>query len=90
MWSVRRRRSGTCRCGQVRRFGQVVTELGGNDHLVAHGLQRLAYQVLVLAVAVHFGGVEERNVQVHRFVDGIYRILAVGIWGIALCEAHAA
>ena len=70
-------------------MSQVVTELGGNDHPVAHRLQRFTYQVLVLAVAVHFGGVEERNAQVHRLAYCFYRILAVGIRGIALREAHA-
>ena len=36
-------------------------ELGGDDHLLAEGSERLAHQLLVRERAVDLGGVEERD-----------------------------
>ena len=53
-------------------------------------MNKILNKVFVLAIAIHPGGVEECHAQVHRPADGLYRILAVGVWWITLREAHAA
>ncbi len=66
------------------------TELRGDRHLVAHVLQRLADDDLVLVGPVDFGGVEERDADVDGLVqrgDGIrFRRAAIVDAG----ESHAA
>ena len=44
----------------------VEAELGGDHDLVAHRLERLADQLLVVERAVDLGGVEERDAALHR------------------------
>jgi hypothetical protein len=65
---------------------EVDAELGGEDDLVAVRGERLADQLLVVAEAVHVGGVEERDAEREGPGDGGDRLVGVGG---AVGEAHA-
>ena len=66
-----------------------VAELRGEDHLVATALDRPAHQTLVLAAAVHVGGVEEVQPQVEGAVDGGDGFPVIA-GAVELRHAHAA
>ena len=53
-------------------------ELRGQHHLVAAALERLADEFLVGVRAVDLGGVDERDAEVERAVDGADRLRVVG------------
>src|SRR5258706_946780 len=56
-----------------------LAELGADDHALAAALERFAEQRLVVAPAVHVGGVEEVDALVERVVDDADRFLVVGV-----------
>jgi hypothetical protein len=66
-----------------------VAELGGDDHLVPVRSQRLADQALVGEGAVHVGGVEEGDPELHGAADHRLRLLLVG-HPVELRHPHAA
>ena len=72
-----------------RRLSRRIAELGGQLHLVAAAGDRLADELLVVAGAVHVGGVEERHAEVERAVDRRDRLGLVG-WAVELGHPHAA
>src|SRR5207244_10961115 len=58
-----------------------VAELGGEHHLVSPAQDRPAHEVLVVAPAVHVGGVEEVDTEVEGVVDDSYRLDVVALAG---------
>src|SRR6185312_14214309 len=64
-------------------------ELGGQDHLVAFALEEAADQLLVVAMAIGVGGVEEIDAGGERGFQGRQRFRIVP-WPIELGHAHAA
>ena len=65
------------------------TELGGDHHLAAHWLQRLADDFLVGERAVDFGGVEEGDAQFHRLTDQLDALLLAEAVVVAEVQSHA-
>ena len=101
MTSVRSRFSdavGDCRMCSGRLFKpccpsvarQLEAELGGDHHLVADRLQRLADQLLVGERAIDLGGVEEGHAALESGADQADRVLRVGGRAVAVAQAHAA
>jgi hypothetical protein len=66
-----------------------VAELGGEHDLVAAAAQGPAQQLLVLAPAVHVGGVEEVHAEVERTVDDRDGLLLVAL-AVDVGHGHAA
>ena len=65
-------------------------ELGGDDDVVAHRLQRLADQLLVVEGAVDLGGVEEGDAAVDRGAEERDHLVARRSRAERLAHAHAA
>src|SRR6185369_5186442 len=66
-----------------------VPELGGQEHLLAPVVDRSSDQFLVLADAIHVGGVEEGHSLLDRMVDSRDRFL-LATRAIEFAHAHAA
>ncbi|MNT34251.1 hypothetical protein D3C72_1702220 [compost metagenome] len=64
-------------------------ELGGDDHLVAHGLQGFAHHLLVQG-AVGFGGIEEGDPAREGVTDQFNPSGTVQPGTVAKAQAHAA
>ncbi len=65
-------------------------ELGGDHHLVADGLQRLADHLLVDERAIGLGGVEEGDAPLEGCADQPDRVLLLLGRPVAEAQAHAA
>ena len=68
----------------------VDAELGGDDHLVADRLQRLADDFLVLERAIDLGGVEEGDAALEGRTDQPDRIRRLHRRAVGLAHPHAA
>ena len=93
--ATRRRRGGSarggCRVPLHRAVHDVPAELRRDHHLVAHGCQGLADELLVDVGAVHLGGVEERDAEVHGAAQHGDHVLArAGVGPVAHGHAHGA
>ncbi len=69
---------------------EVEAELAGDDHLVAHRLQRFADQPLVGERAIDLGGVEEGDATLGRGADQLQALPRFDRRAEAKAEAHAA
>jgi hypothetical protein len=69
---------------------QVEAELRGDHDSIAHGLERLAHELLVRERPVHLRCVEEGDAAFDGRPDQADHILAVGKRRVALTHAHAA
>ena len=69
---------------------EVEAELGGDDDLVAHRLERLADELLVVERAVDLGGVEERDAAVDGRAHEVDHLRARRPRPEGLAHAHAA
>src|SRR5262249_53765866 len=67
-----------------------VAELRRDDRLVAAADDRLADEPLVLAHAVHIGGVEQRHAEIERVADRPNRLPLVDVAAVVGREAEAA
>ena len=68
----------------------IEAELGGDHHLVAHRLQRLADHLLIGEGAIDLGGVEEGDAALYRRADQRDTLVLTDRSGIAEVQPHAA
>jgi hypothetical protein len=69
---------------------EIEAELGGDDHLAAEGLQRLADEALIGEGAVDFGSVEEGDATLDRRADQADHLVPVRDHAAVMVHAHAA
>ena len=69
---------------------QVEAELGGDHHLVADGLERLADHFFILVGAIDLGGIEEGDAAVERGADHLHPLRRFEGLSVGLADAHAA
>ena len=68
----------------------VEAELGGDRHLVADRLERLAHQLFIREWPVGFGGIEVRDAKVVCGTNQLDHLALVGCRAIGRAHAHAA
>jgi hypothetical protein len=63
-----------------------VAELGAEDHILTHGLQAIAKQLLTPATAIAWRSVEEVAACLERFLDNPQRFTPVIHTPIGVCQ----
>src|SRR5215470_3748614 len=69
---------------------ELETELGGNDHLITNGRERLAYKFLIRKWSIDLGGVKEVDTPVHSCPQQRDHFLLVLTQAIRSAHTHAA